>query len=259
MKTMFLKKCASVCLVLLALGLILGLGTGGFLYYVHAEAVAEKAPANNLPAEKVAANQAGAPQPAQAQFSQGKLYGLVYLADKPLTTGKVVVTSEVGGTFESMLDAKGAYTINGGNPIPIGTYKVGIVSDDPQLRKKYKDGKTSGLTAEATAENTPASWNLKSNLDKGKMFGLVRVDGKILIGGKVIFHDTDGTTYEGPLDSKGDYIINKGMPIPSDTYLVTIISNDPLLPKRYADVKTTDLTVTVTSQNIPHSWNLGSQ
>jgi hypothetical protein len=54
------------------------------------------------------------------------------------------------------------------------------------------------------------------------MYGLVRVDQKILLGGKIIFHDSDGTTYQGTLDAKGDYTINGGKPIPSDTYKVTL-------------------------------------
>ena len=264
LNAMFVKQIAIVIGVLsLVLVVGLGLGVGGLIYYVRAEPAAPKAPDDNLAAKKAAnkdeGRRADEKKPDEPKAEEGKLYGLVYLADKPLTGGKVVVVSDGGKTYEGPLDAKGAYTINGGQPIPVGTYKVGIVSNDPLLRKKYTDGKTSGLTAVVTKDNTPASWNLKTNKDEGKLFGLVRVDEKVLIGGKIILYDTDGTTYQGPLDAKGDYTINDGKPIPSDTYKVVIISDDPLLPKKYGDLKTSNLTVTVTNKSIPHSWNLRSE
>jgi hypothetical protein len=248
-----------------ALVLVVGLSlaVGGLIYHARAQPAAPRAADDNVPVKK-AANKDEAKRPADKKpddpkDGEGKLHGVVYLADKPLTGGKVVIVGDDGKSYEGPLDAKGAYTVNDGKPIPVGTYKVGIVSNDPLLRKKYTDGKTSGLTATVTKDNTPASWNLKTNTEEGKLFGLVRVDQKILIGGKIILYDTDGTTYQGPLDAQGDYTINGGKPIPSDTYKVVIISDDPLLPKKYGDVKTSDLTVTVTNKSIPHSWNLLSE
>jgi RNA polymerase sigma factor (sigma-70 family) len=259
LKSMALTK-IKIANLMFAVGVCASLVAGGLFYRAYAAPPAAKAQDDN---DKETANaEKASPEddkkPAEPKSGEGELHGLVYLASQPLTTGKVVLVGVDAKTYEAVLDAKGGYAVNEGKPIPIGTYKVGILSDNPLMRKKYADPKTSGLSATVTKANTPASWNLKTSKDEGKLFGLVRVDEKVLIGGKIILYDTDGTTYEGPLDARGDYRINDSRPIPSDTYKVAIISDDPLLPKKYADVKTSGLTVTVTSQGIPHSWNLTS-
>ncbi len=203
--------------------------------------------------------QSDKPKPEDVKPTEGKLLGVVYLAWKPVTSGKVVLTSDDGKTHEGALDAKGVYKIDDGKAIPVGTYKVAVVSDEPLLKKKYADPKTSGLTVAVTNQNTPSSWNLKSTKpEEGKLFGLVRFDNKILSPGKIVLVDEDGKTYEGKLEANGNYSINDGKPIPADDYKVAIISDDPLLPKKYADAKTSGLTVRVTKEGIPMSWNLRS-
>jgi len=260
-KSMYLTK-TKIAIAVLALGLFASVGVGGLVYRTYAAppSVQVQVQGGEQKDKPNSVNAAAADdkKPDEAK-GEGKLSGIVRLAGKPVTSGKVVVVNDDGKSYEGPLDDKGSYTINDGKPIPTGNYKVAIVSDDALMRKKYGDAKTSGFTAVVTKDNTPASFSLKTNKDEGKLFGLVRVDGKILVGGKVILHDSDGTTYEGPLDDKGDYKINDGKPIPSETYKVTMISDDPLLPKKYAELKTSDLTVTVTSKGIPMSWNLRSK
>jgi hemoglobin len=200
----------------------------------------------------------GETKPEEKKLEEGTLSGTVLLDGKPLAGGKLDVVGSDGNTIKGVLDDKGHFTTNEGKPLPVGSYKIAILSDDPRVPKKYADVKTSGLAVFVNTRGFPTSLNLSSK-ETGGVFGYLLVDKKFLSGGKVVLLGDDSKTYSGVLNDKGVFKINDGKPIPPGVYKAKIETEDPLLAKKYADVKTSGLTVTVTMTDLNLLWHLDAE
>lgn len=100
--------------------------------------------------------------------------GQVFLDEKPLTIGSIMLVCEGARSSAGKLDEQGYFTLtcyDGYDGVVIGRHKVKVMAvqqiDDNTIRwlapKKYSDHRTSGLEVEITEATDSLNINLTSN------------------------------------------------------------------------------------------------
>jgi len=97
--------------------------------------------------------------------STGKVSGKVSFGSTPLAGSLIIFTDPAtGNTFQDEVDADGAYSLNDGQEIAAGNYKV-VVTAQPEVTGMGPDGKVVVTQAAMGAKNIPAKYRNPSTTD----------------------------------------------------------------------------------------------
>lgn len=163
--------------------------------------------------------------------------GKVTLDGKPLGVGEVEFIDNAGKGKSGKLNADGTYRVA---DLPPGAYKVGV--DARGIPPKYQVPTTSGFTADLKSGNNTLDLPLVSDKPKptsGNVKGNVKLDGKPLAAGTIIFVDKDDKSTEGKITDGGYEVKN----LKSGDYTIAVKGSG--VPAKYTDADKSGLKVSV--------------